>query len=356
MTRLAVSLAVLVVAFAPARAEVNPLRFDMVKVADGIYAAIQSDPLANPVDGNSIVIVNDSDVVVVDARLTPAQARAVIAEIRKLTDKPVRYVVNTHWHDDHVLGNQAYAEAYPGVEFVGHPNTRLDYESTVVPALAANIVEYPKLLAGLEDRLARGVRRDGKPMTADDRKLAADLIGAFKAFIPEMKEIRPTPQTLLVEKELTIRRGERIIRILHLGRGNTRGDLVVHLPNERILITGDLLVNPVPFSFGSYLGEWIETLGRARALDAKTIVPGHGPVQHDAAYLDAVVELLRSTLAQTKAAAARGLSLEETRKAIDLEPFRVRFAGDDPVRSRAFADFFVEPAVERAYKEAKGEL
>src|SRR5215207_1350564 len=88
-------------------------KFEFVKVAEGVYAAVRSEPLAEPVDGNSVVIVNDDDVVVVDANFTPSSARAVLAGIRRLTAKPVRYVVNTHWHGDHVFGNQVYREAFP---------------------------------------------------------------------------------------------------------------------------------------------------------------------------------------------------------------------------------------------------
>ncbi len=85
---------------------------------------------------------------------------------------------------------------------------------------------------------------------------------------------------------LILRRGERTIVIRYLGRGNTRGDLSVWLPREGVLATGDLLVNPVPYSFGSYLGDWVATLRKLRTLPARAIVPGHGAIQRDWSYLD----------------------------------------------------------------------
>src|SRR5687768_11083925 len=78
--------------------------FDVVKLADGVYVFVQREPLMSPIDGNTTVIINDADVVVVDSKATPATAREVIAEIRKLTDKPVRFLINTHWHGDHHYG------------------------------------------------------------------------------------------------------------------------------------------------------------------------------------------------------------------------------------------------------------
>lgn len=98
--------------------------FEVVKVADGVYAAVRKEPPGLTV--NSVFIINDNDVVVVDTTLTPGSAKELLAALRKLTNKPVKYVINTHWHDDHIMGNQVFRDAFPGVEFIGHANTR-DY-------------------------------------------------------------------------------------------------------------------------------------------------------------------------------------------------------------------------------------
>jgi cyclase len=159
-----------------------------------------------------------------------------------------------------------------------------------------------------------------------------------------------------LETKLTLYRGQREIELLYLGRGNTRGDLVVYLPNEEVLMTGDLLVSPIPCSFGSYLGDRVQTLKRLREIDAEIIIPGHGQPQRNKDYPDFATSLLESVVNQTKDAVKRGLSLEEARKTVDLESFRRRIAGDDLIQNLAFTSFFVTPAVERAYKEARGEL
>jgi glyoxylase-like metal-dependent hydrolase (beta-lactamase superfamily II) len=171
-----------------------------------------------------------------------------------------------------------------------------------------------------------------------------------------LKEVRPVLPTLLVADSLILRRGERTIAIRYLGRGNTRGDLTVWLPREQVLVTGDLLVNPVPYSFGSHLGEWVATLGKLRALPARVIVPGHGTIQRDWSYFDQFVELLNATRRQAADAVRQGLDLEATRKAVDLAALRERFVQGDVRRGRAFDAFFTAPAVERAWLEARGEL
>lgn len=331
-------------------------RLERHRLADGVYAFVFDNPLGPAVDGTALVIINDDDVVVVDAQNTYATTRAVIAEIRKLTNKPVRYLINTHWHGDHNDGNQVYADSFPALDIIAHPATRDGIRDESAPLLRRAAELIPTELRGMESRYAAGKRRDGTPLTASDSALYRELIALYRWLGPQTLEIRPLLPTFTVADSLVLHRGERTIVIRWLGRGNTRGDLTVYLPRERIIAVGDLLVNPVPYSFGSYLGEWTRTLAAVRAAEADVIVPGHGAIQRDRAYLDLVSELLASTLSQARTAVAKGLNLEATRRAVDLSVLRDRFTRGDPARQRAFDAYFVQPAVERAWLEARGEL
>lgn len=340
----------------PERRMMDPEALEMVRLAEGVYAALRRDPPGDAANANVLVIINEDDVVVVDSNITPSSSEAVIRRIRALTDNPVRYVVTTHWHDDHVMGNGAYRDAFPSVEFISHPYTRQRILDTVAPRLERNRTRYPELLAELEERLAKGTDDESAPLSEDALARTRAGIQIYQRFIPEMERIHILPATMLVSDSLTLHRGEREIHVRWLGRGNTAGDLVVHLPKEGIVATGDLLVHPVPFSFGSYLGEWIETLERVRALGARVLMPGHGELQRDDRYIVAVIELLESMRAQMAAAVDEGLSLEEARARLDMDDFRERLTGGDPVRTRQFEQFFIAPASERAFLEAKGEI
>lgn len=332
-------------------------RFQMERVADGVYAFVHDNPLGPAVDATAVVIVNADDVIVVDAQNTALASRRIIAELRKLTPKPVRYVITTHWHGDHWWGNQAYQEAYPGVEFVAHPNTVLDIQRLALPTFdSLRLKTLPDILKSSEEQYARAIRRDGQPYTAFDSTFMRNQVALLRWLVPTVREQRVVMPTITVADSMVFQRGERSIVVRWLGRGNTRGDLTVWLPRERVLAMGDLLVHPGPYGIGSYLGDWVKTLKALRASDARVIIPGHGAIQRDWAYLDLVVELLESTLAQTRDAVARGLDLEATRKAVDLSGFRQRFTGGDQARIRAFDAYFVGPAVERAWHEARGTL
>lgn len=131
--------------------------------------------------------------------------------------------------------------------------------------------------------------------------------------------------------------------------------VVVFLPKERIVATGDLLVHPSPFGIGSYYEEWIATLGKLDALPVDVLFPGHGSIQRDPGYLHTIQGLLRGFLDEVRAAVASGATLEQTQERVTLAAWQEKIAGDDPAKQRAFTAFFVQPAVERAWRQAKGE-
>jgi cyclase len=335
--------------------QVSGKSYDIVKLADGVFGFVWSEPLRDPIEGNSLFIINDSDVVVVDTGILPGSARAMVAELEKLTDKPVRYVINTHWHDDHVNGNQVYQDRWPGVEFIAQRNTRTDVIDRVIN-------ERDSILAGMQpvlDKYQRwadtGLDDEGKPLVEKRRNRAREIADLYRMCIPEFETLRPVPPTLTFDDSLVIHRGRRIIKICCLGRGNTRGDTVILLPKERIAATGDLMVYPIPFGIGSYYKEWIETLARVDSLDVDTMFFGHGPPQHDRAFLHAVQDLLRGLTVEVDKAVASGATLEETQARVTLSDWKERFAQGDEGRARAFDAFFVQPAVERAWRQARGE-
>ncbi len=341
-----------------ARAAGAPLaerELEVTRLAEGVYAMTWQDPLQDPIEGNSLVIVNDEDVVVVDTALLPSTTRRLIAELRKITDKPARYVVNTHWHDDHHGGNYLYRELWPEVTIVSHAATRpLILEHTYRPRPGI-LEEYEQAAARFTRWAETGLDDEGKELVERRRKRAGELAAFYSMAVVELAQQREMPPDLTFTDQLVLQRGARTIELRWLGRGNTAGDIVVFLPAERIVATGDLLVYPIPFCFGSYYAEWIDTLAAVDALPADVIVPGHGPVMRDRAYLHTVQELLRAIVAETKQAVADGLTLEQAKEKIKLPDWKAKLAPEDSNRGPAFDAFVLSPAIERAYRQAKGE-
>jgi cyclase len=322
-------------------------------LGDDVYAAIRTEPEGLAVNGNSLFIVDDSDVVVVDAQFTRVATLENIAALRRITHKPVSYVLNTHWHDDHVAGDQVYQDSFPGVRFLATANTRADLIAMGRPNRAGQIQYGPPALARYQRLLDMGLGIDSLPASDAERASVTSAIALFSQYVEESPGYREVLPDTIAGSRMTLVRGGRTIELRWFGRGNTRGDLVTWLPRERIVSTGDLLVAPVPFGFNSYPSEWIAVLDSVAALHPAVLVPGHGPVMRDLSYLRTVQGMLRAARDQTRAAVAKGLSVEDTRAAVTLDDWRARVAGDEKWMNTLFHQFFLGPVVGRLYDEAK---
>jgi glyoxylase-like metal-dependent hydrolase (beta-lactamase superfamily II) len=326
--------------------------YEILQVADGVYAALQPEAQRFN-DSNSVILVNDRDVVVVDSQAKPAAVRELVAEVRKLTDKPVRYVVNTHWHGDHTQGNMVYAEEFPGVEIVGHATQIEDVAQRAAPYLADQIVQYEEGVAGAERWLEAGVKDDGTALTEEERTTLPGRIERTHLYLAALRSVEFVPPTIAVDEKLVLHRGKRRIEILHF-EAHTRGDLVLYLPEEKVLVTGDLL-DDLPYGGHGYPSSWIRTLDALEKLDFERVVPGHGRIQDGKAQLVAVRAMLQGVVEQVAAASAGGKTLDEVRAAVDLSASRRALAGADEIAQRVF-DAWLPELVDRAYLESRGEL
>ena len=319
----------------------------------GIYAAIRTEPLGLAVNANSLFIVNDDHVVVVDAQFTRAATQENIAALRRVTNKPVRYVINTHWHDDHVAGNQVYRDTFPNVRFIAHANTRADLVALGRPNRAGQVQGAPPALDRFDRLLAMGLGGDSTPATAMERASISSAVRIMRQYVAENAGYREVLPDSVFERATTLNGGGRTIEIRWFGRGNTRGDAVTYLPKERIVSTGDLIVAPVPFGFGSYPTEWIAVLDSIKALNPSAIIPGHGPLMRDLSYVNQVQRMIATARMQTLAAVAQGLSADSALSVVRLDALREEIAGNEKQLRVMFASFFRRPVVGRAYEEAK---
>lgn len=327
----------------PVRAVGTAWDLEIVPLKPDVYLLRRPEALRQPVEGNVLVIVNERDVVVFDGGGTPIAAENAIRLIRSITDKPVSYLVNSHWHGDHNLGNQVYRAEFPGIAVVAHPKTReamlgspMNYVKEFEQDLGPTVAEWIALKA-------KGELSERRSVLLDDLNL----------LLTDSKRIVLTPPDLTVADELVLHRGAREIHIRHLGKGNTEGDLVLWLPQERIVATGDLVVHPIPYGFGSFPREWVDTLGRISGLDFELLVPGHGEVQRDRSYVELLRSMLTATRAQAADAVAKGLDLEATRKALDFSEFAPRFPQGE-MEERLFQAWWVAPIGRSLWLEASG--
>lgn len=278
--------------------------FDLQPVADGVYAAVAKP--RTPINCNAAVIVYDDGVLVVDTHSRPSSARALIRQIGTVTDRPVRYAVNTHFHWDHAQGNHAYPVAFPRqVTIVASEATRENLRTLGISRVKDQLANTPKEIATLEQRLA------GERDPAAQARLR-DMLMQQKDYLAEMQTLELTLPDLTFDRSLILHRAGHDIVLLFLGRGHTSGDIVAYLPKQRVVATGDLLHGWMPFMGDSYPPEWIETLDALDKLEFDHIIGGHGSVKPKS-HLRFFRNYLADLIAEVRRARERGESLDQAK-------------------------------------------
>ncbi|HEX5131451.1 MAG TPA: MBL fold metallo-hydrolase [Candidatus Krumholzibacteria bacterium] len=326
--------------------------FTVTPLADGVYAVIEADPLGLANHSNAVFIVGSDDVIVVDTQFTLHRTREVLDALRGITDKPVRTVINTHWHDDHMFGNQVYKEAFPNVEIIAHANTRADMETTGVENRAGQVAGGAEAMTMFHDAIEAKTALDGSPLSPDERDAYASTVAIAQEYLDEQPGFTLTLPTRTFTDQLTLRQGERVIEVRHFGPAVTRGDVIVYLPAEGVLAAGDLVDNPVPFAYGCNTEGWIAALDSIRALKPKTIVPGHGELVTDGG--EQLARVLTALRDQARAAVANGESLDTARAHINVDDFRARMVSNNKMLGFIFDQMFVGPVMKSAFESAGG--
>lgn len=335
--------------------ETGPYGFETVKIAEGVYGFFEPK-LQSIVSGNVIAVIGSDSILVFDSGHHPPVTRAIIADLKRLSGKPVRYVVNSHWHDDHWVGNAEFAAAYPGIQVIAHPFTAELIEQRRSKVSGAPCKkELADQIKPVREQLAGGKKSNGNPLTDEDRAKLANEIAGFDQAIRECDQARLRNADITFEGAMTVRLGDREVKLQHLGRGNTAGDVVAWLPDSKILLTGDLLVHPFPFATQSYITEWAAVLRKLQAMDAQTIVPGHGAVMHDKKYLEELAALFESLSSQAHAAYKAGMTADELRKQVDFAKWSDQFSHGDHFIKINFDYMIGQPAIDRLWQELSGQ-
>ena len=282
--------------------------FRFNKVKEGIYHAVGTGALA--VVGNSSFIVNDNDVIVVDDHVSPAAAWVLLEEIKKVTSKPVTTVINTHFHFDHAHGNQIFD---PAVQIIGHEFTRrmLLNNSIGMPLYQNYVTGLPTQIEGLKKQIASATDPAAKVKLQTQLQVTENNLAS-------QKELKPTPPNVTLTTQMTLYRGKREIQIRYLGRGHTAGDVVVYLPNEKVVMTGDFLTAALSNMSDSFPNEWADSLDALKKLDFDTVLPGHGEAFTDKAKIDYFQAYLRDVWSEVSKLKQQGVSAEEASKRADL--------------------------------------
>ncbi len=277
------------------------------KIGEGLYAyTAEGDP-------NTGIIVGDDCCLVVDAQATPLMANDVIARVRAVTDKPIKYVLLSHYHAVRVLG----ASAFNASEILASEATRKLIIERGEQDKASEIARFPRLFRGLES-LPPGL----------------------------------TWPTLTFEHGITLWLGRRRVEIVQIGRGHTAGDTIAWVPDSGVMFSGDLVeYRSACYCGDAHLGDWPGTLDRLAAYQPKALVPGRGDALIGAKMVGDAIAGTRAFLSALYATAQNAVARNKDLKATFAA---VRAAMDGPFGDYAIYEHCLPFNVSRAFDEARG--
>jgi glyoxylase-like metal-dependent hydrolase (beta-lactamase superfamily II) len=286
---------------------------ELIELAPNVHACLQQD---RGLGCSNSGFVNRAGGLVVDTFWDLPHTRELIATYARVTPEPARRVVNTHHNGDHCWGNQLFR----GAEIIGHRACASAFGRDAAPAM----------LQGM------------KALRASDDPALATFAAALAPW--DFSGIELTPPTTLIDERLELDLDGTRVDLLYVGPAHTAGDVIVHLPRERIMFTGDVLFHRcTPIGWEGTYDKWVEALDRVIALAPEVVVPGHGPLcgVDGAREMRAYLEYVRG---ESRRFFAAGLSALEAAKRLDLGPYAT----------------WTEPErllfnVERAYRELRGE-
>jgi glyoxylase-like metal-dependent hydrolase (beta-lactamase superfamily II) len=320
----------------------------LIEIIDGIYAV---EP--NFAGANGAVILNETGNIVVDTHGTPVTARALIKAVSDISDAPIRYVVNTHWHVDHHSGNEAYKAAFGSdVIFIAQDQTRKD-----IPTLGAEQFTQVAPFRSMPVQSAEAALAENRD--SHEQSLSAEQISEIKAFRDEQaifaakQEYVYTLPNLTFSESITLHGDPYTVEVFYLYPGHTKSDSIVYIRDPEILIIGDLLTQPILWSWSSYPSSYVRTLSELEQLPVQKIVIGHGgPVLDGKSYLTQARQFLEAVVAHSERSFTSGTDADQAIAAAaslaEIQQFRRRFVTEE--EDNMF-DQMVRWTISRAYEE-----
>jgi cyclase len=250
---------------------------------------------------------------------TPALTGKAYKFEKIVTTKPVRYVVNTHFHYDHTDGNQVYAGK---ADIIAHDYVKQAMQTLDLlhrePYQTSQLVNVPRRIDDLKMQIAGAKDAASRQMLQQQLKVVEDGY-------EQLKEIKLTPPNVTYSTRKVLDLGGREVQLLFLGRGHTNGDTVVFLPKEKIVATGDLMESQIAYMGDAQFAEWLTTLDALKRLDFETDLPGHGMPFRGKELITAFQGYLRDLMKQGADLRKQGVTAETAAQRVDLTAYRSSF-------------------------------
>jgi len=288
--------------------------FDLQKAADGVYfARARAQAVINC---NGAVFVRSKDVVVVDAHSKPSAAASLLAQIkREVTDKPVRYVINTHFHWDHTQGDHAYRQTGSKVEIIATNATKKLMSDLSVARMKASADEIAQQIEKIR-------KRSESASSAAEKAFCAEQFRQMQAYEAELKEFRLELPDITFDDSYQLSDPAFDLHLQFHGHAHTAGDVFVYCPQRRALATGDASHGWVPNLGDGYPHAWPATIDQVMKGDFKYVLGGHGPMQADRVVMTNQRNYIEELTGKVEKGKRDGLTMEEMQKRLTVASLR----------------------------------
>ena len=246
-----------------------------VDVAPGVVAALQPHD-GRFDDANVTILIGEQSVMLVDAPTSVEFLDAVIAEVKKRTELPVRYIVNTHWHADHTQGNGHLRKAFPQATTIGHDSLRASIPERAQKSHDERVANYTNMIPKAKENLAKGLGLSGQELSEEQQANQKQAIANAEQWLADNGSFKFEVPIASYSSRLDIDLGGMMVELRHV-KAHTEGDTVVWIPQHKVLISGDML-DDLPYVGHGYPQSWSHALGDLATLGAAKTIPGHGPI------------------------------------------------------------------------------
>lgn len=289
------------------------ISFVIKKITDHIYIAHPQK--VNRVNNTSTVILSPNYLTVIESQTDEFMASELIKAIRsKISGLPIKYLINTHFHLDHILGSGAFVKENPGIVIITHELTAKIIEQKAQ-------TDKDQFAAGLMQKSISTRKQGNQEKNKEKRSELLAAANDIEKYSKDMSASTITLPTLTFRDSLTISDNRLHIELKFLGGGHTQGDIVLLIPEEKFLITGDLVHDYEPLFWDADIDNWLSTLNKIKALDFDYFVGGHGDVHKGKEVIDFWKEYIEEVKTKTIKAIKEGISLTDFQKSLSLESF-----------------------------------
>lgn len=323
---------------------------ETIKISDNIYVF---KPKVDWVHSNCVAIIGTEYVLIVDTFIQSNYADEAIRLLKGISKLPVRYVVNTHYHNDHVMGNYAFKKAFPQCQVVMHDSTYFYMKKQILPAIEGEEKAVQADIESVEKEIAAGKRANGYVYSSAQIEFWKQNVAETKEYQRTYKPNKFVNGDVLFSNTMTVNLGTEKVLLMHAeDDGHSKGDVMVWLPEKKILVTGDIIVGPTPYATGSNITGMINSIQKVIDMDPKIIIPGHGVMLYDLSYPKLLLELFTEMSNRSKEAIAQKIPAREAMESKVAVPkeLALKFTNGDEVKEMALYFWFTRWIVYNTYK------